>query len=385
MNESILPPDSREESPTLGSDATDRASAGAVARTAGSSGPRPAASHRPADHPPVESGRIGVLIVNLGTPDATDAVSVRKYLKEFLSDRRVIEENSLIWKLVLNVIILRNRPAQKGRDYDKIWNQERNESPLKTITRSQSDQLAASLAGVDDRLVVDWAMRYGNPSMESRLQALQARGCDRILLVPLYPQYAAATTATVCDEAFRALMRMRWQPTLRVAAPWYDDPVYIDALARSIELELGKLAFTPDILIASFHGIPKEYFDKGDPYYCHCAKTHRLLAARLGMDADRFRLTFQSRFGRAEWLQPYTDMTVKGLAESGVKSLAVVTPGFTADCLETLEEIAGENAEIFLEHGGVNFAAIPCLNDGGPGMEVIRTVVLRELKGWIDA
>jgi ferrochelatase len=382
MNESVSPPGSREESATLASDAPDRAPSRAVTRA---SGPQPATSHRPADHPPVESGRIGVLIVNLGTPDATDAASVRKYLKEFLSDRRVIEESSLIWKLVLNGIILRKRPAQKGRDYEKIWNQERNESPLKTITRSQSDQLAASLASVDDRLVVDWAMRYGNPSMESRLQALQARGCDRILLVPLYPQYAAATTATVCDEAFRALMRMRWQPTLRVAAPWYDDPVYIDALARSVELELGKLAFTPDILIASFHGIPKEYFDKGDPYYCHCAKTHRLLAARLGLDADRFRLTFQSRFGRAEWLQPYTDMTVKALAESGVKSLAVITPGFTADCLETLEEIAGENAEIFLHNGGESFAAIPCLNDSDPGMAVIRTVVLRELKGWIDA
>jgi protoporphyrin/coproporphyrin ferrochelatase len=383
MNESVLPTGSSEEAATLAPDVPYRAPARAIAPPSGNSAPQTTTTHRPANHPQVESGRVGVLIVNLGTPDGTDAGSVRKYLKEFLSDRRVIEQNSLIWKLVLNGIILRNRPAQKGRDYEKIWNQEKNESPLKTITRSQSEQLAMTLATVDDRLVVEWAMRYGNPSMESRLQALQARGCDRILLVPLYPQYAAATTATVCDEAFRALMRMRWQPTLRVAAPWYDDPVYIDALARSIEADLGRLAFTPDILIASFHGIPKEYFDKGDPYYCHCAKTHRLLLARLGMEADRFRLTFQSRFGRAEWLTPYTDMTVKGLAESGVKNLAVVTPGFTADCLETLEEIAGENAEIFLHNGGVNFAAIPCLNDSDPGMAVIRTVVLRELKGWI--
>ncbi|RAI44348.1 ferrochelatase [Rhodoplanes roseus] len=380
MNESIRTPGSRETS------LAPEPPFGAAARGTGlpGAGPRAAASHRPADHPPVESGRVGVLIVNLGTPDGTDAVSVRKYLKEFLSDRRVIEETGLIWKLVLNGIILRTRPAQKGRDYEKIWNTEKNESPLKTITRSQSEQLAAALATVDDRLVVDWAMRYGNPSMDSRLKALQAQGCDRILLVPLYPQYAAATTATVCDEAFRSLMRMRWQPTLRVAHPWYDDPVYIDALARSIESELAKLPFTPEVLIASFHGIPKEYFVKGDPYYCHCAKTHRLLRARLGMDENRFRLTFQSRFGRAEWLQPYTDMTVKALAESGVKSLAVVTPGFTSDCLETLEEISGENAEIFHHNGGERFAAIPCLNDSAPGMEVIRAVVRRELKGWVD-
>ncbi|MDC7785656.1 ferrochelatase [Rhodoplanes sp. TEM] len=379
MNESIRTPGSHET--TLAPDAPYGSARPSSGRA--DAGLRPASSPRPTDHPPVRNGRIGVLIVNLGTPDATDADSVRKYLKEFLSDRRVIEETGLIWKLVLNGIILRTRPAQKGRDYEKIWNTEKNESPLKTITRSQSDLLAAALAGVYDRLVVDWAMRYGNPSIESRLAALQAEGCDRILLVPLYPQYAAATTATVCDEAFRALMRMRWQPTLRVAHPWYDDPVYIDALARSIEDELAKLTFVPEVIIASFHGIPKEYFDKGDPYYCHCAKTHRLLRARLGMDEDRFRLTFQSRFGRAEWLQPYTDMTVKGLAESGVKSLAIVTPGFTSDCLETLEEIAGENAEIFHHAGGERFAAIPCLNDSAPGMEVIRTVVERELKGWV--
>lgn len=379
MNESIRPPGSHET--TLAPDAPY----GSARPTSGhaDAGLCPASSPRPADHPPIRNGRIGVLIVNLGTPDATDAVSVRKYLKEFLSDRRVIEETGLIWKLVLNGIILRTRPAQKGRDYEKIWNTEKNESPLKTITRSQSERLAAALAAVDDRLVVDWAMRYGNPSIASRLEALQADGCDRILLVPLYPQYAAATTATVCDEAFRALMRMRWQPTLRVAHPWYDDPVYIEALARSIEEELAKLTFVPEVIIASFHGIPKEYFDKGDPYYCHCAKTHRLLRTRLGMDENRFRLTFQSRFGRAEWLQPYTDMTVKGLAESGVKSLAIVTPGFTSDCLETLEEIAGENAEIFHHAGGEKFAAIPCLNDSGPGMEVIRAVVERELKGWV--
>ena len=327
--------------------------------------------------------QIGVLLVNLGTPDATDYWSMRRYLKEFLSDRRVIEENRLKWWLVLNLIILTVRPSRKGRDYDKIWNRERDESPLKTITRAQADKLAASLAQAHPRIIVDWAMRYGNPSIPSRLAKLQAQGCERILLVPLYPQYSAATTATVCDKTFDALKRMRWQPALRVAPPYHDDPVYIEAVASSLEAELAKLPFTPEVVIASFHGVPKDYLLKGDPYHCHCAKTARLLRDRLGMSEERLMLTFQSRFGTAEWLQPYTDATVKALAERGVKRLAVVTPGFAADCLETLEEIAGENAEIFRHAGGEDFAAIPCLNDGEQGMRVIRHVVVRELQGWI--
>jgi ferrochelatase len=339
--------------------------------------------HRPPDHPPVASGRIGVLIVNLGTPDATDFWSMRRYLKEFLSDRRVIEENTLTWKLVFNGIILTTRPRAKGRDYDKIWNRERNESPLRTITRAQAEKLAAMLKDVDPRIVVDWAMRYGNPSTASRIEALAAQGCDRILFVPLYPQYAAATVATACDAAFAALMRMRWQPSLRVAPPYYDDPVYIDAIASSLRGELARLPFKPDMIVASYHGIPKDYFLKGDPYYCHCAKTTRLMRERLGLDDKQLMMTFQSRFGRAEWLKPYTIDTMKELAERGVKNLAVVMPGFAADCLETLEEIAGENAEMFKHHGGENFAAIPCLNDSEEGMAVIRAVVLRELKGWI--
>jgi ferrochelatase len=342
------------------------------------------AALRPADHPKVAAGRIGVLIVNLGTPDATDYLSMRRYLKEFLSDRRVIEENRIKWWLVLNLIILSVRPRRKGRDYDKIWNRERDESPLKTITRSQADKLSAMLSSVDARIVVDWAMRYGNPSIASRLDALQRAGCDRILVVPLYPQYCAATTATVADKAFDSLKQMRWQPAVRIAPPWHDDPVYIEAVAASLEAELKKLSFKPDMILASFHGIPKEYLVKGDPYYCQCHKTARLLGARLGLDESRFMLTFQSRFGFAEWLQPYTDMTVKALAERGCKNLAIVTPGFTADCLETLEEIAGENAEIFHHAGGQNFAAIPCLNDSEAGMAVISHVVLRELKGWIS-
>lgn len=344
--------------------------------------PQASNANRPPDHPPVAAGRIGVLIANLGTPDATDFWSMRRYLKEFLSDRRVIEENTLLWKLVFNGIILTLRPRRKGRDYDAIWNREKNESPLKTITRAQAEKLSVSLAS-DPRIVVDWAMRYGNPSIASRIDALAAQGCERILFVPLYPQYAAATSATACDAVFRHLMTMRWQPALRVSPPYHDDPVYIDALAASMRAALSKLSFKPYVILASFHGIPRAYFDKGDPYYCHCAKTARLLRDKLGMDDQRLRLTFQSRFGRAEWLQPYTDKTVEALAKSGVKNLAIVTPGFSADCLETLEEIAVENGGIFKAHGGENFAAIPCLNDSEPGMAVIRHIVQRELSGWI--
>ncbi|MBB4019640.1 ferrochelatase [Chelatococcus caeni] len=341
----------------------------------------------PADHPPVAAGRIGVLLLNLGTPDATDYWSMRRYLKEFLSDRRVIETPRILWWPLLNGIILTTRPGRKGKDYETIWNKERNESPLKTITRSQAEKLTQKLAtmpgGSEGRFVVDWAMRYGNPSVKERLEALQREGCDRILLVPLYPQYAAATTATACDKAFEALMQMRWQPTIRVSPPYHDDPVYIGAVVESLKAELAKLTFEPEVIIASFHGVPKDYLLKGDPYHCQCQKTARLMREALGLPPERFILTFQSRFGRAEWLQPYTDMTVKGLAEKGVKRLAVVMPGFSADCLETLEEIAGENAEIFHEHGGEHFAAIPCLNDSPEGMRVIEHIVTRELQGWV--
>ena len=340
--------------------------------------------HRPADHPPVAAGGIGVLLVNLGTPDGTDADSVRRYLREFLADKRVIEQTGILWKLALHGFILPFRPRRKGRDYAKIWNNEKNESPLKTITRAQAEKLAAILGPLSKHVTVDWAMRYGNPSIASRLQALAAQGCERILLVPLYPQYAAATTASVCDAAFRTLMRMRRQPTLRVAAPYFDDPVYIEALASTLETELARLPFRPDVIVASYHGIPKSYFDKGDPYYCHCAKTTRLLRERLKLGEDQLLMTFQSRFGRAEWLQPYTDKTLKALGRNKVKNVAVLTPGFSADCLETLEEIAVENAHYFKRAGGENFAYIPCLNDSDPGMRVIRKVVLRELEGWVE-
>jgi ferrochelatase len=331
----------------------------------------------------VAGSRIGVLLVNLGTPDATNYWAMRRYLKEFLSDRRVIEQNRLKWWLALNLVILTVRPGRKGRDYDKIWNKQRNESPLKTITRAQSDKLEDMLEKVDRRIRVDWAMRYGNPSIRSRLEALTAQDCERILIVPLYPQYAAATTATVCDEAFRALARMRAQPALRVAAPYYAEAAYIDALAASLNAEIAKLSFKPEKIIASFHGVPESYIEKGDPYYKHCAETTELLRRKLKLDEEGLLMTFQSRFGPAEWIKPYTDATVKSLAEQGVKSVAVITPGFAADCLETLEEIAMENAEIFKAAGGKNFTAVPCLNDSANGMAVIRDVVLRELKGWI--
>jgi ferrochelatase len=326
--------------------------------------------------------RIGVLLVNLGTPDTADAAGVRVYLKEFLSDPRVIEKQGLVWKLVLNGIILNTRPRRKARDYLKIWNTEKNESPLKTITRGQSDKLAADIA---DRghIVVDWAMRYGNPSVRSGLDALMAKGCDRILVVPLYPQYSAATTATVFDRVAEVLLGMRAQPTVRFTPPYYDDPSYIDALAASIDTHLAGLPFKPDVIVASFHGMPQAYVDKGDPYREQCVATTEALRKRMGLDASKLMLTFQSRFGFDKWLQPYTDKTVAKLAKDGVKRLAVITPGFSADCLETLEEIAQENAEIFRHNGGEAFTAIPCLNDSAPGMDVIRQLVLRELQGWI--
>jgi protoporphyrin/coproporphyrin ferrochelatase len=346
-----------------------------------------AADPRPKDHPAIAHGRIGVLLVNLGTPEATDYWSMRRYLKEFLSDRRVIETPRLIWWPILHLAILTRRPLMKGRDYDAIWNKERNESPLKTTTRASAEKLAEALKGHgrdrEERCLVDWAMRYGQPAIGDRLKALQAEGCDKILLVPLYPQYCAATVATVCDKAFDALKTMRWQPTLRVASPYYDDPTYIDALAQSVRSAVAALDFEPEVILTSFHGIPRVYFDKGDPYYCHCAKTWRLLRERLGKTPDEMPMSFQSRFGATEYLQPYTDATVKALAARGVKRLAVVTPGFAADCIETIEEIGVENAGYFLNGGGEKFAALPCLNDSAEGIGVIESVVLRELQGWL--
>src|SRR3979490_2853479 len=337
-------------------------------------GARPAAETRPE--------RVGVLLVNLGTPDSADARGVRVYLKEFLSDPRVIEDQGLSGKLLLNGVILRTRPGRKARDYQKIWNTENNESPLKTITRAQSEKLAAAISD-HDHIVVDWAMRYGNPSIRSRIDALTAQGCDRLLVVPLYPQYSAATSATVCDEVFRVLGEMRAQPTLRVTPPYYDDPDYIEALAVSINTHLANLPFQPEIIVASFHGMPQKYVDKSDPYYAQCVATTDALRKRMGLDASKLILTFHARFGFDAWLQPYTDQTMERLAKQGIRRVAVVMPGFSADCLETLEEIAQENAEIFKHNGGEQLTAVPCLNDSDAGMDVIRQLVLRELQGWI--
>ena len=342
------------------------------------------AASLPSDHPKVQYGRIGVLLMNLGTPEGTGYWPMRAYLKEFLSDRRVIEEPRWKWWPVLNLIILSTRPGRKGKDYASIWNNQRNEGPLKTITRSQTEQLAARLNPLaGERVVFDWAMRYGFPDVKSRLKALLDQGCDRILLVPLYPQYAAPTSATACDQAFRALMQMRWQPAVRVAAPYYEDPAYIGALARSMRASLAKLDFDPEVILCSFHGMPKEYLLKGDPYYCQCAKTWRLLREELGFSPERFPLTFRSRFGPDEWLQPYTDKSVEALAKAGRKSMAIVAPGFSADCLETLEELDGENREIFLHNGGEKFAYLPCLNASTEGIDAITAVVERELMGWL--
>lgn len=340
----------------------------------------------PSGHPDVPRRRVGVLLINLGTPEGTDYWNMRRYLREFLSDPRVIEVPRLIWWPVLHGIILSFRPFRSGRAYASIWNHERGESPLKTITRAQAEGVARTL---DERwggdVVVDWAMRYGRPAIGPAIQRLKDQGCDRVLLFPLYPQYSASTTATACDQAFRQLMRMRWQPAVRTAPAYHDDPAYIDALARSVRRHLKSTEFEPDVLLVSFHGLPRVYLDRGDPYHCHCVKTARLLAERLGWPAGRVRHSFQSRFGKAEWLKPYTDHTVEALAKEGVKSVAVIAPGFAADCVETLEEIQGEVREAFLAAGGERFTYIPCLNAGADHVAFLAAAVERELAGWLPA
>ena len=339
-------------------------------------------SHLPPDHPKVKFGKVGVLLVNLGTPDGTDYWSMRRYLAEFLSDRRVIEWSRLYWYPILHGIVLSKRPQKVGKAYEEIWNKDLDESYLRTYTRNQGELMAERLKDLPN-VVVDWAMRYGKPSIASKIDALHAQGCEKILLFPLYPQYSASTTATVNDKAFEHLMKMRWQPAVRTVPPYHDDPVYIDALAVSVEKALAKVDWEPEMLVASFHGIPESYFKQGDPYHCHCQKTGRLLRERLGLPKEKFMVTFQSRFGPEEWLQPYTDKTMEKLGDQGIKRVAVMNPGFVSDCLETLEEIAGEAGEIFQHHGGEKFLHIPCLNDSQEGMGVLENVVRRELQGWV--
>ena len=341
--------------------------------------------HAPADHPKVRMGRIGVLLANLGTPDNYDYWSMRRYLGEFLSDRRVIDYAPWLWQPLLQTIILTKRPFSSGAAYKSIWNEAQGESPLATITKAQTAAMAERMqAAFGDRVVVDYCMRYGNPSTRSKVEQMQAAGCTKIVFFPLYPQYAGATTATANDQFFRVLMTLKWQPPVRTVPAYSDDPRYIDALARSVERAYDAAEREPEILVCSYHGVPKRYLMEGDPYHCQCQKTTRLLRERLGWDEDRIVTTFQSKFGPEEWLQPYTVEEVARLAERGKRSIAVIAPAFSADCIETLEEINEEIRESFEEAGGETFLYIPCLNDDAAHMDALAEIVAENLAGWID-
>jgi len=332
----------------------------------------------PANHPLVRTGGIGVLLVNLGTPDAPTAGAVRRYLKEFLSDPRVVEIPRLVWWPILNGIILNTRPRKSAHAYAQVWSEEG--SPLAAITAAQARALQARLGG---GVRVEWAMRYGNPALGAQLARMKADGCERILLAPLYPQYCGATTATVIDAMGDALKAMRWQPAIRTLPPYFDDPLHIAALAQDIARQLAALAFTPEVLALSFHGMPERTLHLGDPYHCHCRKTARLLAEALGTAAPRIEVAFQSRFGRAKWLEPSTESVIAAEAAKGTKAMAIAAPGFSADCLETREELAIRGAEQFKEAGGKDFAALDCLNDGEAGMAMLEALARRELAGWV--
>ncbi len=342
-------------------------------------------AHAPKDHPRVKPRRIGVLLANLGTPDATDYWSMRRYLSEFLSDKRVIDYPAWKWQPILQGIILSIRPFKSGKNYQSIWNNDLNESPLMTITRDQTSAIRASLAGMfGEQVMVDFCMRYGNPSTVSKVREMVAAGCDRIVFMPLYPQYAGATSATANDQLFRALMQEKWQPAVRIVPPYFEEPAYIDALAASVRRVYDTMAEKPDVLVCSYHGLPKRYLtEAGDPYHCQCVKTTRLLRERLGWTTDQIITTFQSKFGPEEWLQPYTVEEVARLAERGKKRIAVIAPAFSADCIETLEEINEEIRESFEHAGGESFTYIPCLNDDTAHIEALTGVIVENLKGWI--
>ena len=342
-------------------------------------------THAPSDHPPVPARKTGVLIVNLGTPNGTDYWNMRRYLKEFLSDTRVIEAPKWLWQPILQLVILTTRPQKSGEAYASIWNTEKDESPLRTITRDQTDKVRARLEALyGDKVVVDYCMRYGDPSTGSKIQELHEQGCDRIVFFPLYPQYSATTTATANDQAYRQLMKMRWQPAFRTVPAYYDHPLYAKALAASVETAYAEMHARPDALVASYHGLPKEYLDKGDPYHCTCHKTTRLMKDALGWGAEEeIVTTFQSRFGPKEWLQPYTVEKVAELAKAGKKHIAVMAPGFSADCVETLEEINEEIKEAFEEAGGERFDYIPCLNDDDAHIDMMEEILKVELTGWV--
>ena len=327
------------------------------------------------NHPPIKYGKTGVLIINLGTPDSTNWFDIRKYLKEFLSDRRVIEVNPIIWQLILNLFILTFRPSKTAKAYKEIWMKNENMSPLLYYTKKQSEKTSQLLQ--KENTIVDFAMRYGNPSIKTKIYKLHEMGCENIVILPLYPQYAAATTATVCDEVYRTLMKMRWQPSLKIISHYESNPLYIDALINSINKKINEINWKPDLLIASYHGIPKKYFDKGDPYHCYCHKTTRLISEKLS--SIKIKTTFQSRFGPQEWLQPYTDKTLENLPKEGIKNILVISPGFSSDCVETLEEILIQGKESFINAGGLNFDMVPCLNDNDDHIFLIKSLIENNL------
>jgi len=328
--------------------------------------------------------KTGILLINLGTPEATSYWPVRAYLKEFLSDPRVIETNWVLgralWWIILNGIILTFRPQKSGHAYAQIWNREKNESPLKTFTRAQAEKLMTKLD--DEFVVVEWGMRYGQPAIADKLDDLREAGCDRVLVFPLYPQYSATTTASVYDKVSAAMVRLRWQPTLRFVPPFYNDPRYIKALAARTKDHIKNLDWQPEKILVSYHGLPQDYIDKGDPYYDQCLETTRLLCKEMGESEERMLTTFQSRVGRKEWVKPYTDKTIAELAGQGVKNLVLVSPAFISDCIETLEELSIGLDQEFKAAGGENFTVAPCLNDSDVAIEMLADLSKEELQGW---
>ncbi len=327
------------------------------------------------DHPPIKFGKTGVLLINLGTPDSTNWFDIRKYLKEFLSDRRVIEVNPIIWQIILNLFILTFRPSKTAKAYKEIWMKNENMSPLLYYTKKQMEKTSDYFKG--ENLIIDFAMRYGNPSIKSKIKKLHSEGCENLVILPLYPQYAAATTATVCDEVYRTLMNMRWQPSLKIIPHYESNPLYIEALVNSIRKKISEISWKPDLILSSYHGIPKKYFDKGDPYHCYCHKTTRLITEKF--DSIEIKTTFQSRFGPQEWLQPYTDKTLEELPKKGKKNVLAICPGFSSDCVETLEEILIQGKESFMKSGGENFDMVPCLNDNDDHILLLKNLIEKNI------
>ena len=327
------------------------------------------------EHPPIKFGKTGVLVINLGTPDSTSWFDIRKYLKEFLSDRRVIEVHPILWQIILNVFILNFRPSKTAKAYKKIWMKDENISPLLYYTKKQARKISSFFT--EDNIIVDFAMRYGNPSIKSRIMELHNQGCENLVILPLYPQYAAATTATVCDEVYRTLMKIRWQPSLKIIPHYESDPLYIDALVNSLNKKIKEIDWKPDLILASYHGIPKKYFDKGDPYHCYCHKTTRLISEKFS--SIEIKTTFQSRFGPQKWLEPYTDKTLESLPSEGKKNVLTICPGFSSDCVETLEEILIEGKDSFLNSGGANFDMVPCLNDNDDHILLLKSLIQKSI------